>query len=147
MGDPMRPPIWVSKSRAKRTAASRAMGHKISAGSVPKLPGLLKYSRQVNRETLEGTDNPGRDAPFEQINTAVLATRAAGQPVISIDTRKKELIASTTTGTGLTVRCALDTRGDPKGIKVSDDEMQTLNITGDTFHPEWNDTISPRIHL
>jgi hypothetical protein len=49
MGDPMRPLLWVSKSRAKLAAALRAMGHKISAGSIPKLLGLLKYSRQVNR--------------------------------------------------------------------------------------------------
>ena len=55
-----------------------------------------------------------------------------------------ELIASTTTNTGLTVRCELDTRDYPKGIKVSDEEMMTLNIKGDKFHPEWNYTISPR---
>jgi hypothetical protein len=56
-----------------------------------------------------------------------------------------ELIASTTTKTGLTVRYELDTRTYPKGIKVSDAEMATLNIKGDTFHPEWNYTISPRV--
>jgi hypothetical protein len=55
-----------------------------------------------------------------------------------------DLIASTTTKTGLTVRCELDTRLYPKGIKVSDEAMATLNIKGDTFRPEWNYTISPR---
>ena len=55
-----------------------------------------------------------------------------------------ELIASTTTKTGLTLRCELDTRDYPKGIKVSDAEMTTLNIKGDAFHPEWNYTISLR---
>jgi len=55
-----------------------------------------------------------------------------------------ELIASTTTKTGLTVRCELDTRTYPKGIKVSEEEMASLNIKGDAFHPEWNYTISPR---
>jgi Rhodopirellula transposase DDE domain len=55
-----------------------------------------------------------------------------------------ELIASTTTKTGLTVRCELDTRLYPKGIKVSDEAMATLNIKGDKFRPEWNYTISPR---
>lgn len=55
-----------------------------------------------------------------------------------------ELIASTTTKTGLIVRCELDSRSYPKGIKVSDDEMASINIKGDTFHPEWNYTISPR---
>jgi hypothetical protein len=56
-----------------------------------------------------------------------------------------ELIASTTTRAGLTVRCELDTRDYPKGIKVSDAEMMTLNVKGDAFHPEWNYTISPRV--
>ena len=55
-----------------------------------------------------------------------------------------ELIASTTTRTGLTVRCELDTRDYQKGVKVSDDEMASLNIKGDAFHPEWNYAISPR---
>ena len=64
-----------------------------------------------------------------------------GKPLTSRET-VVELIASTTTRTGLTVRCELDTNY-PKGIKVSDAEMMTLNIKGDTFHPEWNYTISP----
>jgi hypothetical protein len=55
-----------------------------------------------------------------------------------------ELIAATTTKTGLTVRCELDTRTYPKGMKVSDEEMASLNIKRDKFHPEWNYTISPR---
>ena len=299
LGDPMRPLMWVSKSHAKLAAALRETGHKVADSSIPKLLGLLRYRRQVNRKTLEGSHNPDRNAQFEHINAAVIATQAAGQPVISIDTKKKELIgsyknggsdyrpegcpdqvnvhdfvdkelgkvapygvydvtantgcvsvgisndtaefavnsirrwllvmgrtrypamkqltitadgggsngsrvrlfkielqkladetgltlqvchyppgtskwnriehrlfchitqtwrgkpltsretvveliASTTTRTGLTVRCELDTRDYAKGIKVSDAEMMTLNIKGDTFHPEWNYTISPR---
>jgi hypothetical protein len=69
-----------------------------------------------------------------------------GKPLTSRET-VVELIASTTTRTGLTVRCELDTRDYPKGIKVSDAEMMTLNIKGDTFHPEWNYTISPRVPI
>ena len=92
MGDPMRPLMWVSKSHAKLAAALREMGHKIADSSIPKLLGLLKYRRQVNRKTLEGSHNPDRNAQFEHINAAVIATQAAGQPVISIDTKKKELI-------------------------------------------------------
>lgn len=299
MGDPMRPLMWVSKSHAKLAAALREMGHKIADSSIPKLLGLLKYRRQVNRKTLEGSHNPDRNAQFEHINAAVITTQAAGQPVISIDTKKKELlgpyknggsdyrsqgrpdkvnvhdfvdkelgkaipygvydiaanagcvsvgidndtaqfavnsirrwlelmgrerypgmkklmitadgggsngsrvrlfkvelqkladeaaltlqvchyppgtskwnriehrlfchitqtwrgkpltsretvvelIASTTTKTGLTVRCELDTRIYPKGLKVEDADMATLNIEGDAFHPEWNYTIYPR---
>ena len=55
-----------------------------------------------------------------------------------------ELIGATTTKTGLKVEGALDTRTYEKGIKVSDAEMATLNLTGDDFHPEWNYTIKPR---
>ena len=55
-----------------------------------------------------------------------------------------ELIGATTTETGLTVECALDTSTYEKGIKVSDAEMDALNITRDVFHPEWNYTIKPR---
>ena len=299
MGDPTRPLMWVSKSHAKLAAALREMGHKIADSSIPKLLGLLKYRRQVNRKTLEGSHNPDRDAQFEHINVAVIATQAAGQPVVSIDTKKKELlgayknggsdyrpqgcpdkvnmhdfldkelgkaipygvydiaanagcvsvgidndtaqfavnsirrwlelmgrerypdmkklmitadgggsngsrlrlfkielqkladettltlqvchyppgtskwnkiehrlfchitqtwrgkpltsretvvelIASTTTKAGLTVRCEIDPRLYPKGLKVDDADMATLNIKGDVFHPEWNYTISPR---
>lgn len=92
MGDPMRPLMWVSKSHAKLAAALREKGHKIADSSIPKLLSLLKYRRQVNRKTLEGSHNPDRNAQFEHINTAVIATQAANQPVISIDTKKKELI-------------------------------------------------------
>ena len=299
MGDPMRPLLWVSKSHAKLAVALCEIGHQVGKSSIPKLLGIVGYRRQVNRKTLEGSRNPDRDAQFEHINAAVIAAQAAGQPVISIDTKKKELIgpyknvgsdyrpqgcpeqvkvhdfvdaelgkvvpygvydiaantgcvsvgidndtaqfsvnsirrwldvmgrerypaaerlmitadgggsngsrvrlfkvelqkladetrltlqichfppgtskwnkiehrmfchitqtwrgkpltsrlvvveliAATTTKAGLKVQCELDTRVYPKGIKVSDAEMDTLNIKGDPFHPEWNYTITPR---
>jgi hypothetical protein len=55
-----------------------------------------------------------------------------------------ELIAATTTKTGLTVQCELDENSYAKGIKVTDAEMATLNIETDPWHPEWNYTINPR---
>ena len=55
-----------------------------------------------------------------------------------------ELIANTTTKTGLKIRCELDPNPYPKGIKISDEQMATLNIKRDSFHPEWNYSISPR---
>ena len=66
-----------------------------------------------------------------------------GRPLIS---RRAvvELIAATTTTTGLTVACELDTNAYPKGLKVTDAQMASLNIQGSDFHPEWNYTISPR---
>lgn len=299
LGDPVRPLLWVSKSHAKLAAALRSMGHQISPNTVRKLLRELGYSRQVNRKAEEGRQHPDRDAQFEYINERVLAFQAAGQPVISVDTKKKELIgdyknagsdyrprgqaqrvkvhdfedkslgkvvpygvydladdsgwvslgidhdtaefavnaigrwidkigrkrypqaerlmitadcggsngarvrlwkselqkladqtgltisvchyppgtskwnkiehrlfchitqnwrgrpltsrlavveliAATKTTSGLKVACELDTNSYPKGIKVSDAEMATLNIQGDDFHPEWNYTIAPR---
>ena len=55
-----------------------------------------------------------------------------------------KLISSTTTTAGLKVACELDNDFYPKGIKVSDEEMETLAITGDEFHPEWNYSFEPR---
>jgi len=91
-GDPMRPLRWVSKSHAKLAAALCAMGHQVSKSTMPKLLELLQYRRQVNRKTLESSSNPDRDAQFEHINAAAIAMQAAGKPVISIDTKKKEPI-------------------------------------------------------
>jgi hypothetical protein len=299
MGDPMRPLRWVSKSHDKLAVALGEMGHQVSASTIPKLLEQLEYRRHVNRKTKDGGNHPERDAQFEHINAKAQEFQAAGQPVISVDTKKKELIgefknagsdygpqgkpievdahdfqkkdlgkvvpygiydvgansgyvslgidhdtaqfavnatrlwldkvgserypstpavmitadcggsngprlrlwkvelqrladetglvfqvchyppgtskwnkiehrmfchitqtwratpltsrlvvidliANTTTKTGLTVRCELDTNIYPKGIKVSDAEMATLNLKGDDFHPDWNYTISPR---
>ncbi|HEY1721995.1 MAG TPA: ISAzo13 family transposase, partial [Magnetospirillaceae bacterium] len=87
VGDPMRPLLWVSKSREKLAAALRELGHKIGANTVGKLLGTLGYSRQVNRKTKEGSHHPDRDAQFNHINSRVMALQAAGQPVISVDTK------------------------------------------------------------
>ncbi len=299
LGDPMRPLIWVSKSMDKLAAALTAMGHPISADTMRKELVKLGFSRQSNRKADEGSKHPDRNAQFEHINAKVVAAQAARQPVISVDTKKKELIGNfknggtdyrpkgdprrvnvhdfedkqlgkvvpygvydvtanagfvsvgvtsdtaefavasircwlqrmgrqrypkareltitadcggsngarvrlwkvelqrladetglvlhvhhyppgtskwnriehrlfchitqnwrgrpltsriavveligaTTTKSGLRVECALDTRTYEKGIKVSDAEMQALDIAGDTFHPEWNYTIKPR---
>ena len=299
LGDPMRPLIWVSKSMDKLADALTAAGHPVSADTVKKELVKLGFSRQFNRKADEGSKHPDRNAQFEHINAKVVAAQAAGQPVISVDTKKKELvgnyknggsdlrpkgeprrvnvhdfvdkelgkavpygvydiaandgfvsvgitcdtaefavqsirrwrdrmgverypnareltitadgggsngsrvrlwkiklqefadetnltihvhhyppgtskwnriehrmfchitqnwrgrpltdriaivelIGATTTKTGLKIECALDPRTYEKGIKVSDAEMDTLNITGDAFHPEWNYTIRPR---
>ena len=299
LGDPMRPLTWVSKSMDKLAEALTAMGHPVSADTVGKELVKLGFSRQFNRKSHEGSNHPDRDAQFEHINAKVVAAQANHQPVISVDTKKKELIGNfknggsdwrpkgspdrvnvhdfadkelgkaapygvydvmantgfvsvgissdtaefavesircwrdrmgrqrypgaheltitadcggsngarvrlwklelqkladetglalhvlhyppgtskwnkiehrmfchitqnwrgrpltdrmtivdligaTTTKTGLKVECALDTRNYEKGIKVSDAEMEALNITGDDFHPEWNYTINPR---
>jgi len=298
-GDPERPLLWVSKSLDKLALALADMGHAISPNSVRKLLTELGFSRQANRKAAEGASHPDRNAQFEHINGKVAAAQAAGEPVVSVDTKKKELvgdfknggtdyrpkgdpcrvrvhdfedkqlgkvapygvydvaadegwvsvgvtadtaafavqsirtwldrmgrgryphareltitadcggsngarvrlwklelqkladesgvvihvhhyppgtskwnkiehrlfcritqnwrgrpltdrlavvelIGATTTKTGLKVECALDTRNYEKGVKVSDAEMASLDITGDPFHPEWNYTVKPR---
>jgi len=91
MSDPMRPVRWVSKSHAKLAAALCGMGHKLSASSLPKLLEQVGYRRHVNRKTKEGSSHSDRDAQFEHINAKAGESLAAGQPVVSVDTKKKEL--------------------------------------------------------
>ena len=95
LGDPMRALRWVSKSPAKLAAALGEQDHEVSANTVSKLLGeQLGYSRQFNRKTNEGASHPDRNAQFEHINSNIVAAQAAGQPVISVDTKKKELIGN-----------------------------------------------------
>jgi len=115
MGDPMRPLLWVSKSREKLASALRALNHAVSANTVGKMLAMLGYSRQVNRKTKEGSHHPDRDGQFQHINRQVMALQAAGQPVISVDTKKKELIGEYKNG-GSDYRAA----GRPDHVKVHD---------------------------
>src|SRR5205807_5395654 len=94
LGDPMRPLLWVSKSHDKLADALQKQGHAISASSVKRLLPTLGYSRQSNRKADEGSKHPDRNAQFEYINAKAIAAQAAGQPVISVDTKKKELIGN-----------------------------------------------------
>ncbi len=92
MGDPMRLLVWVSKSQEKLAAALVQMGHRISSSTVAKLLSELGFRRQVNQKTREGSNHPDRDAQFEYINRQAIEFQSQLQPVISVDTKKKELI-------------------------------------------------------
>ena len=122
MGDPMRALKWVSKSPAKLAAALKEGGHEVSANTVAKLlEAKLEYSRQFNRKTHEGASHPDRNAQFEHINAKVVAAQSAGQPVISVDTKKKELVGNFKNG-GSDYR----PKGDLHRVKVHDFEDKAL---------------------
>jgi hypothetical protein len=121
LGDPERPLRWVSKSMDKLADSLTAMGHPISADTVAKELAKLGFSRQHNRKADEGSRHPDRDAQFEHINTKVVAAQAAGQPVISVDTKKKELVGNFKNG-GTDYR----PKGDPVRVNVHDFEDKTL---------------------
>ena len=121
LGDPARPLTWVSKSLDKLAAELTAMGHPISADTVRAELTKLGFSRQTNRKADEGSKHPDRNAQFEHINAKVLAAQAAGQPVISVDTKKKELIGNYKNG-GTDYR----PKGDPRRVKVHDFEDKKL---------------------
>ena len=93
-GDPESPLRWICKST--RTIASQLGKHKhpISHVKVAQILHDLNYSLQSNRKTEEGTDHPDRDAQFRHINAAVKKCLRQGIPVISVDTKKKELIGN-----------------------------------------------------
>jgi transposase len=94
LGDPMRPLLWTSKSLEKLAAALEEAGHKVSTHTVRKMLTELGFSRQPNRKTLEGKQHPDRDAQFEHINAAAVSFQERNLPIISVDTKKKELIGN-----------------------------------------------------
>ena len=111
----------VSKSHDKLAAALHGMGHKVSANSVRRLLPTLGYSRQSNRKADAGSKHPDRNAQFDHINARVVAAQAAGQPVISVDTKKKELIGNYKNG-GADYR----PKGAPQRVNVHDFEDKAL---------------------
>ena len=91
-GDPESPLRWTCKSVRKLAAELQQMGHRISYQLVSELLHDLGYSLQANRKTREGGDHPDRDAQFAHLNTQAEAYLSAGEPVISVDAKKKELV-------------------------------------------------------
>lgn len=91
-GDPDSPLKWTSKSTRHLAKELNMQGYKISHNLVAGLLQELNYSLQGNRKTLEGTNHPDRNAQFEYINKAVKSRLKRGEPTISVDTKKKELV-------------------------------------------------------
>jgi transposase len=121
-GDPQAPLKWTAKSLRNLTEELRALGHHISHNTVGTLLRGLDYSLQANRKTREGSHHPDRDAQFGYINEQVKQALATGAPAISVDTKKKELVA---------------------GVKIGDAEIARVNLRRHNFHGDWNYTIIP----
>lgn len=93
-GDPQSPLRWTCKSTTRLANELKEQGHRVSASTVGRLLKAAGYSLQSNRKTREGGDHPDRNAQFEHINATVLEFQKRDQPVISVDTKKKELIGN-----------------------------------------------------
>ena len=93
-GDPMQPLLWTSKSLRHLVRGLKDMGHEVCRTVVADLLRSLNYSLQGNAKTKEGGTHPDRNAQFEHINAQVKAFQASGDPVISVDTKKKELVGN-----------------------------------------------------
>jgi hypothetical protein len=93
-GDPESPLLWTSRSIAKLAEQLRALGFQVHESTVRRQLIGLGYSLQANRKTHEGADHPDRDGQFERIAQVSARAIAANEPVISVDTKKKELIGN-----------------------------------------------------
>src|SRR5271166_5033551 len=114
-GDPMSPLRWTCKSLSRLTSELVARGHRIGRTVVGELLHQHKFSLQANRKTREGDSHPDRNAQFVHINDSVTAALAAGQPVISVDTKKKELV-----GDFKNAGREWRPQGDPEEVRVHD---------------------------
>jgi hypothetical protein len=114
-GDPESPLRWTSKSTARLAEELTRQGHSVSARTVGRLLKADGYSLQATRKTKEGASDPDRDEQFEHINATVLAFQAQGQPVISVDTKKKELV-----GEYANKGREWQPKGEPEQVRVHD---------------------------
>lgn len=120
-GDPESPLRWVSRSQRNIAAALAEKEFKVSQPVVGKLLKKLGYSCQANQKTREGANHPDRDAQFHNINATVIAATERGEPAISVDTKKKELV-----GDFKNAGRELRPKGDPEPVRVHDFQIPEL---------------------
>lgn len=120
-GDPESPLRWTIKSTRQLAATLSSQGHPIGRQKVSDLLADLNYSLQANRKTKEGTSHPDRNAQFEYIIEHVKGYQLRGQPVISVDTKKKEKVGDFANGGSEWHR-----RGEPELVRVHDFEDKRL---------------------
>ena len=124
-GDPCSPLRWTCKSTSKLAAELKEKGHSIGPRSVANLLHQLGYSLQSNRKLVEGTkQHPDRDAQFRHINETAQDLQDRGQPVISVDTKKKELVGNFKNG-GQEWR----PKGDPEAVQVHDFQTEEGKVS------------------
>ena len=92
VGDPESALLWTARSQRNLVTALGERGYQVSQSSMGKLLRLIGYSSQVNKEKVEGRQHPDRNAQFEHINERIRHHVASGNPAISVDTKKKELV-------------------------------------------------------
>jgi hypothetical protein len=114
-GDPMSPLRWTAKSTRTLAGELKRLGHQASADLVHRLLRYMGYSLQANAKVTEGAQHPDRDGQFRYINTLAGEHLAAGQPVISIDCKKKENIGDYANG-----GAEWEPQGDPTRVGVHD---------------------------
>ena len=114
-GDPESPLRWTCKSVRQLAAQLNRMGHKTSHRMVAEILHGMDYSLQANRKTLEGASHPDRDAQYQHISDKIREFQADRQPVISVDTKKKELVGDFKNN-GRELR----PKGEPEKVRVHD---------------------------
>ena len=114
-GDPESPLRWTCKSVRQLAAQLNRMGHRTSHRMVAEILHGMEYSLQANHKTLEGSSHPDRDAQFHHISDRIREFQADRQPVISVDTKKKELV-----GDFKNDGRELRPKGDPEKVRVHD---------------------------
>jgi hypothetical protein len=114
-GDPESPLRWTCKSTRRLAEELTVQGHAISAGTVAALLVEMGYSLQANRKTREGARHADRNAQFEYINQLVRRLQKRGQPVVSVDTKKKELL-----GDFKNSGSEWQSKGEPEEVRIHD---------------------------
>lgn len=164
-GDPMNPLLWTTKSVRNLADELVGKGFKIGYRKVAYLLEDMGYSLQMNQKMNQvGEEHPelqnlanetgleisvchfppgtSKWNKIEHRMFSQISKNWRGRPLESLAVIVN-LIAATTTTTGLTIQCQLDLNNYPKGIKITDEELASVNIVGDAFHPNWNYTIIP----
>ena len=114
-GSPTNPLRWTIKSTYRLAGELRGQGYTVSATSVRRMLAAMKYSLQGNRKTREGVQHPDRDGQFRHISDRVKARKRRGEPALSVDTKKKEVLGNLKNA-GRTYR----PQGEPEEVKTHD---------------------------